>query len=90
MSPATVVPPEVEAYLTALREALDDLPTAERDDLLAEVEVSLVEAASEGESPIPGISWIRNAMTSGSTSARTSFERLGQMPYKTAATTIAT
>jgi hypothetical protein len=46
------VPPEVAAYLAAVREALDDLPTAERDDLLAEVEDSLVEAAAEGGGPI--------------------------------------
>jgi hypothetical protein len=44
----TTVPPEVEAYLASVREALDDLPSAERDDLLAEVEDSLVEAAADG------------------------------------------
>jgi HAAS domain-containing protein len=48
----TTVPPEVAAYLASVREALDDLPTAERDDLLAEVEDSLVEAATEGGGPI--------------------------------------
>jgi hypothetical protein len=41
-------PPEVAEYLSAVRETLRDLPAAERDDLLAEVEASLVEAASEG------------------------------------------
>jgi HAAS domain-containing protein len=46
------VPPEVAAYLASVREALDDLPTAERDDLLAEVEDSLVEAVTEGGGPI--------------------------------------
>ncbi len=46
------VPPEVAAYLTSVRRALDDLPAAERDDLLAEVEDSLVEAATEGGGPI--------------------------------------
>jgi hypothetical protein len=39
---------EVQAYLDAVRAALTDLPTAERDDLLSEVEASLVEAESEG------------------------------------------
>ena len=47
MSPTTAVPPEVTEYLAAVREALDDLPATERDDLLAEVEPSLLEAASE-------------------------------------------
>ena len=37
----------VQSYLAAVRAALADLPAAERDDLLAEVEASLVEAASE-------------------------------------------
>ncbi len=44
--------PEVQAYLEVVRDALADLPTAERDDLLAEVEASLAEAADEGEGPI--------------------------------------
>ncbi|MDX6488698.1 MAG: hypothetical protein QOK13_1313 [Gaiellaceae bacterium] len=35
---------EVTAYLAAVSEALSDLPEEERDDLLAEVETSLVEA----------------------------------------------
>jgi hypothetical protein len=52
MTVAAGVPPELESYLAAVREALADLPPAERDDLLAEVEVSLAEAASEGEGPI--------------------------------------
>jgi hypothetical protein len=42
------VPPEVAAYLASLHDALDDLPTAERDDLLAEIEDSLLEAAEDG------------------------------------------
>ena len=46
MSATTVLPPDVAAYLAAVREALADLPVAERDDLLAEVEVSLLDAAS--------------------------------------------
>ena len=44
MTAATAVPPEVAAYLAAVRDALGDLPTSERDDLLAEVEASLVDA----------------------------------------------
>lgn len=40
-------PAEVEAYLAAVRETLSDLPSAERDDLLAEVEASLREAADD-------------------------------------------
>jgi hypothetical protein len=43
----TGVPPEVSHYLAAVREALDDLPPTERDDLLVEVEPSLLDAASE-------------------------------------------
>jgi hypothetical protein len=42
------VPPEVAAYLASLREALEDLPGTERDDLLAEVEDSLLDAAADG------------------------------------------
>jgi uncharacterized membrane protein len=44
------IPPEVADYLAAVRDTLGDIPAAERDDLLAEVEASLVEAASEGGS----------------------------------------
>jgi hypothetical protein len=47
VSPTTAVPPEVTEYLAAVRAALDDLPATERDDLLAEVEPSLLDAASE-------------------------------------------
>jgi hypothetical protein len=47
VSPTTAVPPEVTEYLAAVRAALDDLPATERDDLLAEVEPSLVDAAFE-------------------------------------------
>ena len=49
---AATIPPEVDSYLSSVREALDDLPTAERDDLLAEVEDSLLEAVTEGGGPI--------------------------------------
>ena len=47
MTATTGVPPEVSHYLAAVREALDDLPPTERDDLLVEVEPSLLDAASE-------------------------------------------
>ena len=47
MTTPTAVPPEVTEYLAAVRAALDDLPATERDDLLAEVEPSLLDAASE-------------------------------------------
>jgi hypothetical protein len=40
-------PAEVGAYLAAVRATLSDLPAAERDDLLAEVESSLREAADD-------------------------------------------
>lgn len=52
MSTASSVPREVEEYLASVRRALADLPGAERDDLLAEVEASLVETTEEGEGPI--------------------------------------
>lgn len=44
----TTIPPEVDAYLARVGEALSDLPAAERDDLLADVEASVFEAAQEG------------------------------------------
>ena len=44
--------PEVAAYLSALRAELADLDPEERDDLLADVEVSLVESSTEGEGSI--------------------------------------
>jgi hypothetical protein len=40
--------PEVAAYLSALRAQLADLESEERDDLLADLEVSLVESSAEG------------------------------------------
>jgi len=43
----TAVPPEVTVYLAAVRAALADLPEEERDDLLADVRPSLIEAAAE-------------------------------------------
>jgi hypothetical protein len=48
----TTMPSDVEAYISAVRAALADLPTAERDDLLAEVEASLVESMGEASGPI--------------------------------------
>lgn len=52
MSSPPSVPGEVEEYVAAVRRALGDLPRAERDDLLAEVEASLLEATEEGAGPI--------------------------------------
>jgi hypothetical protein len=49
MTSATV-PANVEAYLSALRAELSDLAADERDDLLAEVEASLLESA--GDEPL--------------------------------------
>ena len=46
----TAATADVAAYLAAVRSSLRDLPEAERDDLVAEVEASLVESASEGGS----------------------------------------
>jgi hypothetical protein len=46
----TRLPANVEAYLLELRAELDDLATDERDDLLAEVEASLLESA--GDEPL--------------------------------------
>jgi hypothetical protein len=52
MSPAPSVPGEVEKYVAAVRRALADLPSAERDDLLVEVEASLLAATEEGAGPV--------------------------------------
>jgi hypothetical protein len=52
MSSTPSIPGEVEEYVAAVRRALSDLPPAEQDDLLAEVEASLLEAAEEGGGPI--------------------------------------
>jgi hypothetical protein len=51
MTAATAVPPEVGRFLAAVRAALADLPEAERDDLLPEVEASLTEAAADTGGP---------------------------------------
>ena len=52
MTAATAVPPDVVEYLAAVRAALADLPPGERDDLLAEVEPSLVEASIDSAGSI--------------------------------------
>jgi uncharacterized membrane protein len=52
VSAMTTERPEVEAYLAAVRDELADLRPDERDDLLAEVEASLLEAAEESDAPI--------------------------------------
>lgn len=52
MSATTTDRPDVQAYLAAVRAQLDDLRADERDDLLAEVEASLLEAAEESDAPI--------------------------------------
>jgi hypothetical protein len=52
MSTTTGLPPNVAVYLAALRAELADLAVEERDDLLSEVEPSLLEAAAEGDDPI--------------------------------------
>ena len=49
MNATVVLPPEVAAYLDRLRAALADLPVEERDELLADVEVSLLE--DPGDAP---------------------------------------
>jgi hypothetical protein len=47
MTATPTVPSEVAAYVAAVRVALGDLPASERDDLMAEVEASILEAAGE-------------------------------------------
>ena len=44
---ATGRPPEIDAYVDAVREALADLPAEEREDLLEEVEASLLATAED-------------------------------------------
>jgi len=50
MSSLSHLEPEVARYLAAVREGLQDLNDAERDDLLEEVESSLLEAAADSGS----------------------------------------
>ena len=52
MSMTTGLPPNVAEYLGALRTELADLAPEERDDLLSEVEPSLLEAAADDDEPI--------------------------------------
>ena len=52
MSMTTGLPPNVAEYLSALRTELADLAPEERDDLLSEVEPSLLEAAADDDEPI--------------------------------------
>jgi hypothetical protein len=52
VSATTTDRPDVEAYLAAVRDELADLRPNERDDLLAEVEASLHDAAEESDAPI--------------------------------------
>ena len=52
MSSTPSIPGEVEEYVAAVRRALADLPSAERDDLLADLEASLLETTEEGAGPI--------------------------------------
>jgi hypothetical protein len=43
---------DVKSYLDAVRARLDDLPAEERDDLLADVEPSILEGAEESDAPV--------------------------------------
>ena len=52
MKSTTVPPSDVTTYLSAVRQALADLPPDERDDLLGEVDASVREAAAESDLPI--------------------------------------
>lgn len=52
MSSTTTERPDVEAYLAAVRRELADLRANERDELLADVEASLLDAAEESDAPI--------------------------------------
>jgi hypothetical protein len=48
MNATVVLPPEVAAYLDQVRAALADVPAEERDEMLADLEVSLLEGAADG------------------------------------------
>jgi len=52
MSTTTGLPRSVDIYLEALRAELADLAPEERDDLLSEVEPSLLEAAGDDDEPV--------------------------------------
>jgi hypothetical protein len=49
---ATIDRPDVEAFLAAVRDELADLGAEERDELLADVEASILESAEESDAPI--------------------------------------
>jgi hypothetical protein len=46
------VPQDVKDYLDAVRARLDDLPAEEREDLLADVEPSILDSAEESDAPM--------------------------------------
>jgi hypothetical protein len=46
------VPQDVKRYLEAVRARLADLPADERDDLLADVEPSILDSTAEGDLPV--------------------------------------
>jgi hypothetical protein len=46
------IPQDVKAYLDAVRARLDDLPAEERDDLLADVEPSILDSTEESDAPV--------------------------------------
>jgi uncharacterized membrane protein len=43
---------DVKAYIAAVRARLDDLPPEEREDLLADVEPSILASAEESDAPV--------------------------------------
>jgi hypothetical protein len=49
---AGTVPEDVKAYLSAVRARLDDLPAQERDDLLVDVEPSILDSAEDSDAPL--------------------------------------
>jgi hypothetical protein len=46
------VPQDVKEYLSVVRARLDDLPAEERDDLLADVEPSILDSAEDSDAPV--------------------------------------
>ncbi|MFL5846039.1 MAG: HAAS signaling domain-containing protein [Solirubrobacteraceae bacterium] len=52
MSATMTRPPEVAEYLDRVRAQLGDLPAAERDELMADVEASLLDAATDTAVPL--------------------------------------
>ena len=51
MNATVALPPEVAAYLDQVRAALADVPAEERDELLADIEISLLEGAADSSDP---------------------------------------